>query len=285
MLNPNYYAVIPAPVLCDPELTPNEKLLFGMISSLSNQEGYCWASNDYLGSFFNAHKKTISVWINNLSKRGHVWTKVDKIGNRKIFIVNTPSMKSWIPLHENMDTPPSNHGHSICIEDNNRDKETTGVVASSPSKVSQEKEGPTFEEWLEINQYTPTTYYAGEDEGEKDGWKHRGRKMPYTEEELRKRYQTQVRGQTSRGEAYRALQEVFKVWNHFEKLCMKELGKKPVADAKSRQIIRFALSKTESGEIYDILDEWFSMALPDEETIQITRALSGNQINAYRARK
>ena len=44
-----YFAVIPATVLFNNELKPNEKLLYALITALSNKEGYCYASNKYLG--------------------------------------------------------------------------------------------------------------------------------------------------------------------------------------------------------------------------------------------
>lgn len=36
-----YFAVIPATVLFNNELKPNEKLLYALITALSNKEGYC----------------------------------------------------------------------------------------------------------------------------------------------------------------------------------------------------------------------------------------------------
>ena len=44
-----YFAVIPATVLFNNSLKPNEKLLYALITALSNKEGYCFASNKYLG--------------------------------------------------------------------------------------------------------------------------------------------------------------------------------------------------------------------------------------------
>ena len=36
-----YYSIIPATVLYNKELKPNAKLLYAIITSLSNKEGYC----------------------------------------------------------------------------------------------------------------------------------------------------------------------------------------------------------------------------------------------------
>ena len=49
-----YFAVIPATVLFNNELKPNEKLLYALITALSNKEGYCYASNKYLGEKLGA---------------------------------------------------------------------------------------------------------------------------------------------------------------------------------------------------------------------------------------
>ena len=39
-----YFSIIPANVLYSKTLKPNEKLLYAIITSLSNKEGYCYAS-------------------------------------------------------------------------------------------------------------------------------------------------------------------------------------------------------------------------------------------------
>ena len=63
-----YYAVIPSTVLFNENLKPNEKLLYAVITVLSNKEGYCFASNNYLAKLFNSKPHTISNWISNLKK-------------------------------------------------------------------------------------------------------------------------------------------------------------------------------------------------------------------------
>ena len=79
----SYYSVIPATVLFCEELKPNEKLLYAAITSLANKEGYCYASNSYLGKLFKATDHAASIWVNDLKRLGFVDVEIlkDSKGN------------------------------------------------------------------------------------------------------------------------------------------------------------------------------------------------------------
>lgn len=82
---PNYYAIIPADIRYDNELKPNEKLLFGEITSLSNSSGECWATNGYFANLYGVEVTTISRWISNLRKREYLEVNIEyKKGTKEI---------------------------------------------------------------------------------------------------------------------------------------------------------------------------------------------------------
>lgn len=95
-----YYAIIPAEVRYDEDLPPNAKLLYGEITSLCNEKGYCWASNQYFADLYKVSKITVSRWISTLNKKGYITIEAlykegtkEFIG-RHLYITNTPINKN-----------------------------------------------------------------------------------------------------------------------------------------------------------------------------------------------
>lgn len=74
---PSYYAIIPANVRYDERLTANAKLLYGEITALCNDKGYCWATNEYFANLYKVSKVSISGWIKNLADCGYIHIELD----------------------------------------------------------------------------------------------------------------------------------------------------------------------------------------------------------------
>ena len=72
----NYYAIIPAKVRYDSDLSPNAKLLYGEITALCNEKGYCWATNSYFANLYQKDISTIKRWIKQLEDKGYITRKV-----------------------------------------------------------------------------------------------------------------------------------------------------------------------------------------------------------------
>jgi len=80
---PNYYAIIPASVRYDNELTDKAKLLYGEITALSDKNGYCYATNAYFAKLYGVHPDTISRTVTQLVRRGHVKIKIYRNSDTK----------------------------------------------------------------------------------------------------------------------------------------------------------------------------------------------------------
>ncbi|MDB6232925.1 helix-turn-helix domain-containing protein [Lactobacillus amylovorus] len=84
MNQPSYYSITPAYVRYDKDLKPNEKLLYGEITALSNKFGYCTASNNYFAPLYDVSKETVSRWISHLKKKGYIQVKVIRAADKTV---------------------------------------------------------------------------------------------------------------------------------------------------------------------------------------------------------
>lgn len=88
---PGFYAIIPATVRYDSNLTAAAKLLFGEITALCTQRGYCWASNAYLADLYSISTRAISRMITQLREGGYIRVDINQSdGNsRRIYLTDT----------------------------------------------------------------------------------------------------------------------------------------------------------------------------------------------------
>jgi len=157
----SYYAIIPANVRYDKELTANAKLLYGEITALTNEKGYCWASNNYFADLYGVTPQAISRWVNILAKKGYVNIEYERKGkeitHRKIFIamyqqkVNTVSINSSEGINKKLtgyqqivkeNNTVNNKFNNICNEftlSNESEEKTEIPKPSKPVKPKKEK--------------------------------------------------------------------------------------------------------------------------------------------------
>lgn len=86
------YVVIPAYILFDKELSDKAKLLYGLISSMCNHKGYCWATNAVFMRYLGAGStKTPERLLKELGNRGYIQILDGQGGRgvtRKIYLTN-----------------------------------------------------------------------------------------------------------------------------------------------------------------------------------------------------
>jgi len=131
--NRSYYAIIPAEIRYDEDLTPNAKLLYGEITALCNEHGYCWATNNYFAELYKVSRVTVSKWISQLAEKGYITVDIEyREGTKEVLRrcirintphkekFNTPIKKSLIPHKEKFNTP-----HKEKLKDNNTSMNNT----------------------------------------------------------------------------------------------------------------------------------------------------------------
>ena len=104
----SYYAIIPANVRYDHDLPANAKLLYGELTALSQEKGFCWAGDQYFMDLYCVSKSTVQSWLRALEKKGYISRSVKykagtkEIEFRYINILAYPMPKNWhTPIPEN----------------------------------------------------------------------------------------------------------------------------------------------------------------------------------------
>lgn len=140
----SYYAIIPANVRYDEDLTPNSKLLYGEITALCNEKGYCWASNDYFAELYKTTTRTVSRWIQQLISKGYISSKMiyregtKEVKERHIYLgviggdknVSTYGQKCHKGIDKNVSTPPDKN-----VQDNNTGFNNTLNITTTNKEV------------------------------------------------------------------------------------------------------------------------------------------------------
>jgi len=112
----NYYAVITAPILYCKELNARQKLLFAVITNMSNQKGYCFASNKHISEITGTSTRTVQRDLTALENLGFIGrvVKVDANGN-VVFRGIRPMTDVSLPHDTHVTTP---HDTGVTIKTN-----------------------------------------------------------------------------------------------------------------------------------------------------------------------
>lgn len=79
--------VIESSIVKSNSINSTDKLVYGIIKALTNNLGYCYASNDYISKRINLSKRTISKSISNLKRANYI--RIETINyQRNIYLVN-----------------------------------------------------------------------------------------------------------------------------------------------------------------------------------------------------
>lgn len=143
---PNYYAIVPASVRYSDKLIPSAKLLYGEITALSNEKGFCWASDGYFQNLYGVGKSTIQRWLKSLEDASFIEREViykegsAEIEHRYIRIRD-------YPIPKNGTTPiPKNGGENTTsfnttVNNTNNIKDIVPPKKTSPAKQPRHKYG------------------------------------------------------------------------------------------------------------------------------------------------
>ena len=116
---PGYWAVLPAVVRYDPQLPPSAKILYAEISALTDQRGFCFASNDYFRKLYGMSERTLQEQLRALKRRGYIAISDGDggAGRRKIYAGINPLQGN--PAENCGVTPQKSAGFSNNKKENN----------------------------------------------------------------------------------------------------------------------------------------------------------------------
>ena len=153
----SYYSIIPANVRYDKELKDKAKLLYGEITALCNEKGYCWATNNYFADLYGVSKETISRLVSNLADKGYVKVEIiyngKQIIERRIYISPEVIAQKSIPIDEIVNTP-NDKKRNTPIDENVKENNTkTFNTKSLNQSINQDESAVTSDDLIDEMDY------------------------------------------------------------------------------------------------------------------------------------
>ena len=114
IVQPSYFAILPAGVRYDKKINSNAKLLYAEITALCQVEGYCWAPDSYFAQLYDVDERTVRRWIESLIGADYLRRVVLRDANgaivgRRLYLAETlpedPHKLVQDPMDKNAHTP------------------------------------------------------------------------------------------------------------------------------------------------------------------------------------
>jgi len=108
---PNFYSITPSYIRYDRDLSNFDKVLYGEISSLTNQKGYCFAYNKYFEIAYNVTDRTVQRALKRLETKGYIFVDIERneltnqVLERKIYLILKDNQIINTPIDKNDTTP------------------------------------------------------------------------------------------------------------------------------------------------------------------------------------
>ena len=84
-----YYIIITHSIYADKNLNDGAKLTYGLILSLSQKNGLCYANNEYLAEQLNKSVRTVQTHLDALKKKRYIEVTLYKNNYRLIKTIDT----------------------------------------------------------------------------------------------------------------------------------------------------------------------------------------------------
>lgn len=149
------YTILTSEILLAPDITDGQKILLGLITGLTRNRGFCYASNEFLAKHLGKTNGAISNSISDLVDKEYLIRIVERndrnevisrklavrtMSKEAIQLVTPPHQIMETPPHQMMDTSPLNSGS------NNTNTNTLIVKNKKNNKLTYTSEKSLFGE-------------------------------------------------------------------------------------------------------------------------------------------
>lgn len=128
----NWFAVLTAQVLYDTKITDTQKILYAIVSNLTNATGYCYATNSYLADIMNCSQESIRRHLSALEGAGYINRRMTKNKGREqrlLYLNAIPPTELCTTPHRVKGDPPTDLWG--IITDNNNKVEKPPLVSTN----------------------------------------------------------------------------------------------------------------------------------------------------------